>query len=155
MPLVPTPGIRNKIPSVRTRIAKLAQHSSLTLTEEPPSWKNWVRVCTDAQPTNAVIADFEVYGNLRYGLPLTIANAVVSGITLTLIPTVAPGDFTMKLSLRSLDGTKVWEQTAEESQTVAVGIPIVFWSFSKEHNLFTGPRQSLNNQSRYLLNEVP
>jgi hypothetical protein len=152
VPLIPTPEIRKAIPSVRQQIAKSARYRNIP---EPPSWKNWDRVCSGLQPTNAVVADIEVYGKLRYGLSLAIANAVVSGITFTLIPTVVPGDFTMTLRLRSLDGTKVWEQTAEESQTVAVGIPIVFWSFSKEHNLFSGPRRSLSNQCRYLLKQVP
>ena len=154
LPMVPSLEIRKAIPSVRKQLAKSSQFQ-FRLAREPPSWKQWDWICEIKQPTNAVIADIELYSELRYGLPLTIVNAVVTGLTLTLVPTVAPGDYTMTLRLRTLDGKTVWEQSCKESVTVAVGLPAVFWAFSKTHNIFTGPQYALGNQFRYLLKETP
>lgn len=150
--LLPTPDVRKAIPAVRQMVAKSATYSSIP---EPPSWKNWEQITSGVQATNAVVADIEVYSELRYGLPLTIANAVVSGITFTIIPTIAPGDFTMTLRLRTLEGDVVWEQSCKESITAAVGLPIIFWAFSKEHSIITGGREPLGNQFRYLLKQAP
>lgn len=85
---------------------------------------------------------------------ISIPLAVVSGLTLTLIPSTECYSANVRVSVTDSNKKRVWEKEYRDSYRLVVWAPLVFSGFDDEHSLWVVPQQVLDNLARNIASEI-